>query len=81
MAGPFLLGLVSDGDIPTVQRLFDLFAAFADDHDAAFRANAVDCVEKVEKQGTRRDRVEDLVRVGAHSSALPSSKNHDREIR
>ena len=55
----------------------DLLAALADDHDALVGAERVDPVEQVQQQRPAGDRVQHLVRVGAHARPLPRGEDHD----
>ncbi len=80
MAGPFLVGLVRDGHVASVQRDFHLVAAFADHHHAPVGAEPVDAVEQVQQQRAAGDRVKHLVRVGAHARALPGGKDDHGEF-
>ena len=64
-----------------MKRSFQLLAALADDHHAPLRAHRLDGREQVEQHWLARDRVEHLVRVGAHARALPRGEDDDREIR
>ena len=79
MAGALLLGLDGDRNVAPGDRRLDLIAALADDHDALVGAERIDPVEQVEEQRPARDRMEHLVRVGAHARALPGGKDDDGE--
>ena len=60
-------------------RRLDLLAALADDDHALVGAERVDPVEQVQQHRPAGDRVQHLVRVGAHPRALPGGKDHDGE--
>jgi hypothetical protein len=80
VAGALLLGLVDDRRSAPVECLLDLVTALADDDDALAGADPVDTIEQVQEQRPRGDRVEDLVRIGAHPGALPGGEDHDGKI-
>ena len=77
MGGALLLGLVGDLHAAAVQRHFDLVAALADDDDALLRAKRVDRVEQMHQHRLAGDRVQHLVRVGAHARALAGGEHDD----
>jgi hypothetical protein len=76
-----LLGLMRDRYVATGKRNLDLVATLADDNDPFLRTQPIDRVEQMKQQGAPGDRVQNLVRVGAHASALSGSQDHHCKIR
>ena len=77
VAGALLFGLDRNGHVAPGDRFFDLVASLADHDHALVGAERVDPVEQVQQHRPAGDRVQYLVRVGSHSGALPSGKDHD----
>ena len=75
MGGAFLVGLDRHLNAASGDRRLDLLAALSKNDDASLGAQGIDPVEQMKQQRPPGDRVQYLVRVGAHARSLPGGKD------